>query len=223
MLLRFLLLLFLVAPSRAQGIRVTSPGSPEGAAILSTGESPGDVLTADGSGGASWAAASGGDSGHIVSLRLTDADTLADHPLSGSPALLQADTVNAGQVSRAYDDTTDEGLIWEEYPASGSTEIVITTYGHATSAPAGAKVVRLGLYCRDIDGSDTWSALADLTDVAIPTSTAVVKTTHTAVTLSTLSCTAGGPVQLGLIRDPDDVSDNLVGDFELQGFFVLFQ
>lgn len=133
-----------------------------------------------------------------------------------APAQLDED--NAAVIVRTFDDTTAEGTppVTLRVPVGAST-VQVTLVGRVKTAPGVAKGVGVKVSARSIvAGSLNPTAWVSVSLNAITTPTTEVFLTATQdVTLSSLSISSGGFVQLQISRDPDLVADNLVADFYL--------
>jgi hypothetical protein len=152
--------------------------------------------------------------------------TNAEYPVNGANiATVAVDSANGALINRQFDDTTDEGVAFDILIPSGATNIILEFYSRAQTAPGTAKQVIPGLYTRQVSDNaaiPAWSAKTALTAIDIPITNAYFQYDTQTIALSTLSLTAGKLTNFELIRDADNGSDSLVGDWNLNLLRVRF-
>ena len=135
-----------------------------------------------------------------------------------------ADTTNAAISVRAFDDATEEGVGFTLYVPAKAQHMLISFKSKPATVPGGAVSVALNLYKREIPDNlavTAWSGATALTNLAF-IANLFFQYDSQAISLSTLSITAGRLVQFELTRNGASGGDTLVGDWHLAEFMVDF-
>jgi hypothetical protein len=135
-----------------------------------------------------------------------------------------SDTANNALVVRRFDDTIEEGVGFQIFVPTGTTNIIFSWQARAQTAPGSSQTVICRLYNRQIPNNaavTAWSAALQLTTLTVPTNTNFQYYSQT-ISLATLGITANRLCQFEFTRQGSNGSDTLVGDFNLVNFFVEF-
>lgn len=131
---------------------------------------------------------------------------------------LAADSNNAGFFARLFDDTTEEGVGWEDIIPSGSTNLHLQRIVRAETGPGAARTVGGKLRNRGSpDGAvvAAWTTGLALADISIPMTTEYWIYHTQVITLASLSATAGELTTFELTRVAPGAGMNLEGDLAL--------
>ncbi len=135
-----------------------------------------------------------------------------------------ADSNNAGETVRLFDDTAEEGIGFILTVPSNAINIKFTFRSRAETTPGAVRTVGLKLYNRGIPNNaavEAWSAGTVLTDIDIPVNETFQEDTQT-LTLATLGLTAGETTQFELTRINPVGGTELTGDWALLELIVEF-
>ena len=144
----------------------------------------------------------------------------AVNALAGSAA----DTNSAALSVRRFDDTTEQGVGFEEKPPTGATNIKIGMVSRAETAGGGDRTIGPKLYQRGIPNNaavESWTSGYVMTDVTLPNNENWQYDEQT-IALSTLGVTAGEVTQFELTRVNPTGGTELSGDWTLLLLEVTF-
>jgi hypothetical protein len=134
-------------------------------------------------------------------------------------------SLNFGNLSvRAYDDTAEEGAVFELEVPAGATNMIMRVRGAADSAPGGAVNVLMRLYAYPIPNNSApgpWGSPVALDTMAVPTNTNFQYYTTTK-TLAAWGLVAGVTYQFELTRNSPDAGDTLSGNWDVLSVVVEF-
>lgn len=152
-----------------------------------------------------------------------------DNPVNANWAVnslapVSVDTTNTSLLVRAFDDTVNEGLGFNNYVPPASSNVSFEFTFKCATAPASARAVLMSLYSRQLAVNGpmpAWSAAFALATLNIPTNVYYQKQV-VSIPLATLGLAAGNHYQFELVRNSVSASDNLVGDFHLLNLLISF-
>lgn len=134
----------------------------------------------------------------------------------GEMATAEADPLNESLTVRAFDDTTEEGVMWRTRTHSGVSTLYFRVVGRARTAPVAARKVGLKLYARKIVPVGAWQSI-DMGDFDIEANTDFREQVFTvAFTDFGTPLEADTEYQYELTRVNPSAGTDLTGDFLLE-------
>ena len=127
-----------------------------------------------------------------------------------------ADTVNPSIAVRRFDDFNEEGVGFGAYAPAGASQLALTFFYRAQTAPGAASTVQPLLYRRPQDPNvavPAWSSGLSLTPLPVPTNAFFQEASQT-LSLSSLGLAADQWADFELTRA--DAGAGLPGDWDLQ-------
>jgi hypothetical protein len=127
-----------------------------------------------------------------------------------------ADATYSSIITRAFDDTAEEGVGFMLSIPTGVTNMTLRIKGRAATAPTTAAGAVFRLHRRNIPANAALSAwtITTLTTLSVPTN-ALFQYYSQTISLATLGLTAGALTQFELTRQGSATADTLSGDFNL--------
>lgn len=166
-----------------------------------------------------------GSGGAVVGFldKLIEADNAevldsADWPVASAPA--GPDSVNAAEIVRFFDDTTEEGWGWSAYVPEGATNLILTFTAWANVAPAATRTAGNKVWARRYEhnvalpapGAAGWFSVV-LADLSFPANRRPQITTITVALASfSTALVAGSKYHFVWSRPAPGAGTELVGD-----------
>jgi hypothetical protein len=134
------------------------------------------------------------------------------------------DPTNGAIVVRAFDDTAEEGVGFMLTIPTGVTTMNLRYKYRPASSQTASRAAVMRLHRRTIANNTTVTAwtITTLNNLSVATSNITYQYATQAITLSTLSLTAGNLVQFELTRQGSATADTLSGDLLLVELIVEF-